>query len=126
MVSIKIKDFARTVDRLEESVEVKKTKMSRDSAILRFQLCFDLSWKTIKEYAKKQGIECYSPRECFKTAFELGLIEHDTVWLDIIDDRNDIIHTYKEEIAEEIYGKLKDYLVLFKDLLEKLQKDNAA
>lgn len=29
-----------------------------DSAIKRFEICFDLAWKSIKYSAKKQGTEC--------------------------------------------------------------------
>ena len=64
-----LEDFERAVKRLEEVLELKKTPVVRDSAIKRFELCFDLAWKSIKNYSKFQGIEYYSPRECFKAAF---------------------------------------------------------
>lgn len=113
-------DFQKALRRLEEALSVEKTDTSRDSAIMRFQLCFDLAWKSVKAYAKNEGSECYSPRSCFKTAFQLGLIDYDQGWSDMIVDRNDIAHTYKEELAERIYGKLTGHLKLFKQLVDKL------
>ena len=121
MLNKVLEDFGKAVKRLEEVLELKKTGVVRDSAIKRFELCFDLAWKSIKNYSKIHGIECYSPRECFKAAFQLKLIEHDKKWLKMIDDRNLTTHLYKEEQAEKIYLKLSNYLEMFKNLLEKLK-----
>jgi len=115
-----LKDFEKAVKRLEEVLKLKKTKVVRDSAIKRFELCFDLAWKSIKNYSKFHGLECYSPRECFKTAFQLKLIEHDERWLKMIDDRNLTTHLYKESQAEKVYKRLAKYLEMFKNLFEKL------
>jgi nucleotidyltransferase substrate binding protein (TIGR01987 family) len=114
-------DFEKAIKRLEEVLELKKTGVVRDSAIKRFELCFDLAWKSIKNYSKIQGIECYSPRECFKDAFQLKLIEHDKGWLLMIDDRNLTTHLYKESEAEKVYKNLPEYLEMFKNLFEKLK-----
>jgi nucleotidyltransferase substrate binding protein (TIGR01987 family) len=116
-----LKDFEKAVKRLEEVLKLKKTEIIRDSAIKRFELCFDLAWKSIKNYSKIHGMECYSPRECFKNAFQLKLIEHDERWLKMIDDRNLTAHLYKESQAEKVYKKLPRYLEMFKNLFEKLK-----
>ena len=121
MLNKVLEDFGKAVKRLEEVLELKKTGVVRDSAIKRFELCFDLAWKSIKNYSKIQGIECYSPRECFKVAFQLKLIEHEEKWLKMIDDRNLTTHLYKEEQAEKIYLKLSNYLEMFKNLFAKLK-----
>lgn len=115
-----LKDFKKITKRLEEVLHLKKTDVIRDSAIKRFELCFDLAWKTIKWYAKNQGVECYSPRSCIKTAFQLKLINYDEKWLKMIDDRNLTAHLYKEEYADQVYSRLSDYLELFKKLLIEL------
>jgi nucleotidyltransferase substrate binding protein (TIGR01987 family) len=116
-----LEDFGKAVKRLEEVLKFKKTDVVRDSAIKRFELCFDLAWKSIKNYSKIYGMECYSPRECFKNAFQLKLIEHDKKWLKMIDDRNLTTHLYKESQAEKVYKKLPEYLEMFKNLFEKLK-----
>lgn len=72
-----------------------------------------MAWKSIKEYAKNQGVERYSPRAYFKEAFRLKLIEYDEQWLEMIKDRNATAHVYKESQANRIYSKLTDYLALF-------------
>jgi len=121
--SLIIEDFKKAINKLDEVLDMKKTEILRDSAIKRFELCFDLAWKSIKICAKIQGAECYSPKACFKTAFQLKFVEYDEKWSDMVDDRNLSSHTYKIELAEEIYLKLPGYLSLFKDLLKKLKED---
>lgn len=113
-------DFKKAVSRLEESLSKEKTAINRDSALMRFQMSFDTAIKTLKEYSRSQGKECYVPKQCLRVAFQLGLIPHDPKWLKMVDDRNDIIHTYKEELANIIYTKLPTYLDLLKALIQKI------
>lgn len=80
-----------------------------------------MAWKAIKVYAKIQGIECYSPRESFKEAYRLKLIDYDEKWMKMVKDRNLCVHLYSEEYADEIYKKLPNYLKLFKQLLDNLK-----
>ena len=117
-----LKDFQKSIKRLEEVLALKKTKVNRDSAIKRFELCFDLTWKSIKIQAKVQGLECVSPRDCIKTAFQIGLIKYNKRWLKIIDDRNLTVHIYKEEYADRVYKRLEGHLELFKKLHFQLSK----
>lgn len=114
-------DLQKAVDRLAEVLALEGTEIVRDSAIKRFEICFDLAWKTIKNYAKEQGVECYSPRECLKTAFQLGLIEHEEGWLHILEDRNKTAHIYALLLAEEIYSRLPKHLDLLQGLYRQLE-----
>ena len=42
-----LEDFLHIVERLEEILREQKIDIVRDSAIKRFELAFDLSWKTL-------------------------------------------------------------------------------
>jgi len=97
-----------------------KAEIVRDSAIKRFELCFDLASKCIQAHARKEGLDCHSPWSCLKTAVQLGLIEHDDTWLKMLDDRNFAVHTYKEKYANEIYGWISSYMSLLAGLAKKL------
>jgi len=110
-------DFKRALDRLKEVLSLDRTPVVRDSAIKRFEFCFDLAWKTIKSYAKDQGLECNSPREAIKTAFQLKLIDYDEQWFDLLDDRNSTVHLYREEYANKVYERLPGYLGMFARLI---------
>lgn len=116
----KFNDFQNAIARLGEMLAEEKSEAVRDSAIKRFEICFELAWKVIKAYAQKDAVECYSPRECFKTGFQIGLIDYDERWLKMIDDRNTTTHIYRLEYAEEIYDRLDDYLELFGQLAKRI------
>jgi nucleotidyltransferase substrate binding protein (TIGR01987 family) len=102
-------DFGLTVTRLEEALRLEKNGIVRDSAIKRFELCFDLAWKCIQALARKEGVECHSPLGCLKTAFQLGLLEYDEVWMKMLEDRNQTVHIYKEAYADEVFVRLPCY-----------------
>lgn len=92
----------------------------RDAAIQRFEYTFEAFWKFIKEYLKtKEGIICYSPKSCFREVFTVGMINEDETikLLEMTDNRNMTSHTYKEEVAQIIYGKLEEYSRLMEDVI---------
>lgn len=117
-----LKDFNQAITALKEVLAVEKNKITRDSALLRFQLCFELAWKAIKIYVRNEGVECFSPKSCFQTAFQLNLVDYDDNWLNMVNDRNLIVHLYEENMADEIFGRLPDYLALFEKLSSKLER----
>lgn len=118
-----LEEFKEAVQRLEEVLRQEKNEFIRDSAIQRFEFSFDLSWKAIKAFLEEvHGIECRSPKSSLREAYRQGLIEYDPMWLEMVEDRNKTVHTYREEVAKEVYSKLPNYLSLFKKLLEGLTR----
>jgi len=75
--------------------------------------------ESFRRESLKEGIVSNSPKACFKEIFSLGFLnEEETVkCLEMTDRRNDISHTYKEEVAKLIYSKTKGYYILMKNLL---------
>lgn len=115
-------DLKEATERLSEVLDLVKTEVVRDSAIKRFEICFDLAWKAIKNHAKQHGLEGYSPRECFKVGYQLKLIDYEEGWLRMINDRNTTVHLYTQELAEEVYSRLPRHLELFKKLVARLNE----
>lgn len=91
-------------------LQQEKNEFIRDSAVQRFEMIFDLSWKLIKAYLEDRGRTCTSPKECFRVAYQEKLTDYDTFWLTLTDIRNKTVHTYKKELAEEIYAMLPQAL----------------
>ncbi|PYV13313.1 MAG: hypothetical protein DMG21_21295 [Acidobacteria bacterium] len=116
------RSFTESIERFSEILRESKTVANRDSAIKRFELTFELAWKSAQAWVGDQGVVCRSPRDCFAQMFRLGLIADDPLWLRMIADRNLSVHTYNEKLAEEIYARLKDYLRLFTALNGSLEK----
>ncbi len=126
---IKLKNFALANKRLREAVTAfksdKDNTLYRDALIQRFEFTYELAWKTLLEVLREQGIvlEILSPKSVFKCAYGAGYIRNEEIWLKIIEDRNNMAHTYDEqtasEIADEICGRyFKELSSLLKILSE--------
>lgn len=101
--------FVSALGRLGSAIDAPRTEWTRDAAIQRFEFTFELAWKSIAWFARREGVECLSPRQSLRTALSLGWIEDDELWLTMLDDRALAAHTYNEAIAEEIFGRLPGY-----------------
>jgi len=111
-------DLLEATRRFEEALAMPFSEVIRDSAIKRFELCFDLAWKSAKEKLRGENIECFSPKSCFSEALRAKMLpvelEQDTNRL--LEDRNLSVHTYDSDTADEIYKRLPAYVKVFKSL----------
>lgn len=84
------------------------TELERAGIIQLFEICFELSWKLLKDYLIFQGYKVKSPRDAFKTAFQIGIIDAGHVWLNALEDRNLTVNTYDEVLAEKVFLNIRD------------------
>lgn len=103
--------------RLEEALKEEKTDITRDSAILRFQLALELSWKYLRALLEEQAISTYSPKNVIREAAQAGLLDDPETWIKFINYRNDVVHLYKEDLAEELYKSIRDFPNLVSKIL---------
>ena len=95
---IRLSQFERALERLQESLALPDDPVVRDACIQRFEFTFETAWKSIQEDALAEGLSCASPRDCFRAAFRMGVLEHDeTAWMTMVEDRNRTSHVYDEE-----------------------------
>lgn len=73
-----------------------------------FEFTFELAWKTLKDYLQDQGLEVQFPREVIKQAFATQLIEDGTVWIEMLDKRNELTHTYNQEQAQKAVQTIRN------------------
>ena len=118
-----IKDFGQALKRLEEALKLSPTRIHKDATIQRFEFCYELSWKTVKLFLNNQGIECRSPRDCFRRAADYGLIEDPQSWFSYLESRNLIAHTYNEKTADKIYKEIAPFFKSAEKLLEKAKEE---
>ncbi len=112
-------DFQKALANFREVLKEAKSDIIRDSAIKRYELLFDLSWKTLKDYLEVNfGVVVNSPIPCFREAFRQGIFEYDETWITLVKTRNYTVHAYNEALAEKVYTQLPVYLPYF----EKLEK----
>jgi len=80
----------------------------REGFIQRFEIAFDLSWKTLKDYLVYLGHNVQpSPRPVIKEAFSANLVKDGQVFIDMLDARNLMSHTYDEETFNKIFLQIK-------------------
>lgn len=116
----KFEEYTKALEKLKIALklDINDNEIYLDGIIKRFEFCYELSWKLMKEYIEIEGIEgAKSPRSTIREALKIDLIKKDEKWLDMIADRNRTSHTYNEEIALEIYENIKKkYITFFEKL----------
>jgi len=99
--------FKKALARLNEALAAPKSDIVRDSAIQRFEFSIDMAWKLLKTcLEEKHGVVCQSPKECFREAYKQKVLAYDEFWLELVDMRNQTSHTYKEELAQNVFERL--------------------
>ena len=80
-----------------------------DATIQRFEFTFELCWKFLKDFFSEKGVSLNYPKEVIQEAFRIGIINDENLWLQMLEDRNLTSHTYDEELADEIFQRIKVY-----------------
>lgn len=101
--------------------------LEKEGVIQRFEYCFELAWKTVKDYMEQSGFvfPIVTPRQVLKDAFAARIIADGQVWIDMLDHRNLLSHTYSqtsfEKAVEAIHAR---YLAGFDAVHEFLQAES--
>ena len=102
-------------------------QLEKEGVIQRFEYCFELAWKTVKDYLEEGGLvfATVTPRQVLKDAFAARLLADGQVWIDMLDHRNLLSHTYNlasfEKAVDAIHAR---YLSAFEQLHEYLQQES--
>ena len=90
--------------------------------IAYFQLCFEQSWKLMRELLIYLGInkeKINSPRNVLKNGFTNGIILNEDDWLNALKWRNDSTYQYDQNIAIELVDQIKtNFIPMFHELLK--------
>jgi nucleotidyltransferase substrate binding protein (TIGR01987 family) len=79
------------------------SERDRAGVIQAFEFTFEATWKLLRYVADREGLGAESPRRAVVAAYKLGIIEDETLWLDMMSDRNLTSHIYHPEVAERIF-----------------------
>ncbi len=116
------RNLEKVLQRLDESLKKPKNNINRNSAIKRFEMSFDLVWKTLKTFLEENhNAICASPQNCFRETYRVGVIEYDTFWLEIAKMRNLSVHAYDEKLADDIYSELPKVYQYFQKLFSAIK-----
>ncbi|MCQ2103324.1 MAG: nucleotidyltransferase substrate binding protein [Fibrobacter sp.] len=123
----KFENFKNCFEVLKKSEKAKALadEIYRTGVIGQFGLAFELAWKTLQELMRAHGIEEAengSPREILRAGFKYGFLNDESVWLQMLKDRNSATHIYDEEafnaVLDRVYSSYINLFDNFKTTLE--------
>lgn len=119
-----LKKFELAMAQLKKAMAEPETlELSIDGTIQRFEFSFELGWKALKDTLHSaEGIEAKSPKAALKEAYALEWITEETLWLNMLEDRNNASHTYDKTLAKIIYTRIKNYYPELYQLMRLLQE----
>lgn len=118
----RLENFTKAVKLLDEiqSLDLAKTsQLEKEGIIQRFEFTLELGWKTLKDKMESDGLVLHqiSPKMVVKEAFKAKYIDQIEVWIEMINDRNLLSHTYDFTVMEEVIPDIqKRYSPALSDL----------
>jgi len=108
-------NFKRSLKQLDNVMALLEerdlSELEQQGAIQAFEYNYELAWNVLKDFYEHQGeLGIQGSRDAIKVAFRRGLIADGDVWLKMIKSRAQTVHTYNEEVTQEI---LEDIVNLF-------------
>ena len=100
--------------------------LEKEGVIQRFEYCFELAWKTVKDYLEASGLvfATVTPRQVLKDAFAAKILKEGPVWMDMLDHRNLLFHTYDStQFSIALDAIHRRYLNALAELHEFLQQE---
>lgn len=109
----RFQNFDRAVVLLREPMERGVETLSaleKEGTIQRFEFAMELAWKTLKDFMEHEGqvIVPATPRNVLKEAFAARILRDGQVWIDMLDNRNLLSHTYDFETFEKAVLAIRD------------------
>jgi nucleotidyltransferase substrate binding protein (TIGR01987 family) len=94
--------------------------LEREGTVQRFEVALELAWKTMKDFLEHEGevLAPVTPKVVVKAAFSAGVVLEGQVWIDMLDHRNLLSHTYDSAVFEDAVVAIRDrYLPAFTGLV---------
>lgn len=99
------------------------TDIERQGIIQSFEFTFELAWKAVKDYLESQQVLSQFPRDVIKQAFHYHLIPDGDVWMEMLEDRNLMAHTYDEAKATKALEQIRNqYFAALQQIVELLSE----
>lgn len=124
----RLSNYSKALKQLKKAVLLSKERALSDleeqGLIQAFEFTHELAWNVLKDYFADQGNpNITGSRDASREAFRQGIIYNGDGWMEMIKSRNQSSHTYNQDIAEDIAGKIVDtYCDLFGELEAKLNE----
>jgi nucleotidyltransferase substrate binding protein (TIGR01987 family) len=125
----RFENFDRALGLLREALADGQENLSpleQEGAAQRLEYTLELAWKCMKDYLEDSGVTISpaTPRQVIKEAFVAKIITDGQTWIDMLNHRNLLSHTYDFAVFEEAIRATEDrYLPTLQALHEFLSKE---
>lgn len=117
----RFENYSNALRNLEEGLVLSRerelSKLEEQGVIQAFEFTFELAWKLIKDYLEYMRLDPKFPREVIKSGFQNDIIDDGEIWMDMLEKRNLMSHTYDEKTAKTAFELIAEH---YYDELEKL------
>lgn len=118
----KFENFCKALDnlRLVRNLNEPYDVLTLTGSAALFEKCFEQAWKAMKEILQEHGYgegQTSSPKQILKLAYSAGMIQDEEKWLAMLVSRNDVSHSYNEEIALALVKRVKEEYIDLLDVL---------
>ena len=122
----RFQNYERAIKLLQELLVLDINSLSlleKEGIIQRFEFTLELAWKTLKDRMEYDGLilDKISAKIVLKEAFQNKYIDNIDTWIEMINDRNLLSHTYDYDVFLEVIPDiLNKYIQLLSDLYNSL------
>jgi len=90
----------------------------REGFIQRFEIAFELAWKTLRDYLEYEGLNVQpTPRAVIKEAFATGIVSDGETFISMLEARNMMSHKYDENTFNAVFLQIqREFLPLLNNL----------
>lgn len=120
----RFQNYQKALNQLRKFIDKGElNELEQQGLIKAFEYTYELAWKVMKDYYEDQGeIGIQGSRDAIRLAFQRGLIEAGDEWMMMIKSRVASVHTYNQDIAEQIGQDIQMvYFSLFVKFEERIQ-----
>ena len=111
-------EFSKALMRLKDALAQPENEFTRDAVIQRFEFTYELSWKMLKLALEGKDITVLNAKDTLTEALSQRMIDDGNGWSELHRRRNETSHTYREEMAVEVYNFIKQSGVALFDALQ--------
>lgn len=120
----RFQNFERALIQLQQAVSKNDLSYLEKAGVIQiYEFTFELAWKTMKDYLEDKQVTVKFLRDVIKEGFSYEIIKNGDIWMDMLQKRNLMSHTYNEKnaqlaynlIVEEYFKEIYDVYITLKN-----------
>lgn len=118
--------LAMLADAVTEMTRRPLSQLEMQGVVQCFEVTLELAWKVLKDNLENSGtlIDSATPKNVIRMAFQANLVAKGDVWMEALDARNLIAHTYNAKEFEIIVANIAQrFYPLLDALSDRLTKN---